>query len=394
MSGQVLFMLPWELHHAGGVNTVVRNLIVQARRDGEKPTLLINRWSHSILKEATENGLPTARYRIRSPFISNRKVFGFMAWLITLPSSLLLLARFLRSHEINAINIHYPGLDALQFVCLRTARLFRGRLVLSFHGADVDNITGNWGVQRFLWMLLMRKSDLLVTCSGALATRLKHHLPAHQHHKLVVIHNGTDIGLLQKNSKDNPAPEDFSKTTFLLNIATYEPKKGQEVLLQAFSTLHRNFDNLKLVIIGRSTDYGIHLEAEAKRLGISKHVSFIRDISWEQVSGFLKCATIFVLPSYKEPFGIVLLEAGAFSLPIVASRVGGIPEFIDDGQNGLLVPAGDVTALADAIQALLRDPETAQRLGAALNNTVTKRFTWEHCWERYRQCFEPTTSHH
>ena len=88
-------------------------------------------------------------------------------------------------------------------------------------------------------------------------------------------------------------------------------------------------------------------------------------------------ALIFVCPSVYEPLGIVNLEAMACSTAVVASRVGGIPEVVEEGVTGLLVPPDDPAALADALNVLLRDPARAQALGLAGRARAVREFSWD-----------------
>jgi glycogen(starch) synthase len=97
-----------------------------------------------------------------------------------------------------------------------------------------------------------------------------------------------------------------------------------------------------------------------------------------------------VLPSRSEPFGIVIIEAGALDTPVIASNVGGVPEIIDDGRTGVLVPAGNATALASAILGLLRDTATAGAYAAAFKAVVAADFTWERALQAYGEVFRGT----
>ena len=93
-------------------------------------------------------------------------------------------------------------------------------------------------------------------------------------------------------------------------------------------------------------------------------------------------ATVFVCPSIYEPFGLINLEAMACGTAVVASRVGGIPEVVVDGETGMLVPPGDPAALAAAVRGLAADPERAARLGRAGRERVEAAFSWTRIAER------------
>jgi glycosyltransferase involved in cell wall biosynthesis len=94
-----------------------------------------------------------------------------------------------------------------------------------------------------------------------------------------------------------------------------------------------------------------------------------------------------VLPSYAEGLPMSLLEAMAAGCPVVATRVGGIPDLVTDGVDGLLIPPGDPHALAAALQRILRDPVFAQQLGNAARQTIANRYTAERSLERLEQLY-------
>jgi glycosyltransferase involved in cell wall biosynthesis len=98
-------------------------------------------------------------------------------------------------------------------------------------------------------------------------------------------------------------------------------------------------------------------------------------VPWQQLADLYRRASVFVMPSFYETFGISVIEAMAFGLPVVATRTGGLPEVVDDGVTGILVPAGDAEALADALIRLLRDPDLRRRMGQAGQERVRAEFT-------------------
>jgi glycosyltransferase involved in cell wall biosynthesis len=150
------------------------------------------------------------------------------------------------------------------------------------------------------------------------------------------------------------------------------PRKGHRVLLEALPQIVREFPNVRLLVFGHGP-LQAELEETCRREALSSSVrfgGFRTDL--ERV---LPCLDLMVHPAMMEGLGISLLEASAAGLPIVASRVGGIPEIVRDGVNGLLVPPGDARELARAILWLLREPERARALGRTGRELVQREFS-------------------
>jgi glycosyltransferase involved in cell wall biosynthesis len=138
--------------------------------------------------------------------------------------------------------------------------------------------------------------------------------------------------------------------------------KGVHHLLGAFLRVLARFPLARLLIVGDGEE-GQDLQTSARRLGLGPRVAFLGSLPHEDVIRCMRAADVFVLPSLVESFGIVLLEAMSCGLPVVASRVMGIPYLVEDGLNGFLVPPTDEEVLADRITALLSDPDLRARMG-------------------------------
>jgi glycosyltransferase involved in cell wall biosynthesis len=105
---------------------------------------------------------------------------------------------------------------------------------------------------------------------------------------------------------------------------------------------------------------------------------------------FMWALDLFVNPSRAESFGVAALEAAASGLPVVASRVGGLPEIVAEGETGLLVPPEDPAALAEALSGLIRSPERRRELGQAARARAVERYDWQRCARAMERLYEAT----
>jgi glycosyltransferase involved in cell wall biosynthesis len=158
----------------------------------------------------------------------------------------------------------------------------------------------------------------------------------------------------------------FSRLTFW---------KGQHVLLKALSSLPNHFCALVVgdALFPEDKDYVRRLDEQVEALGIGERIRFLgfREDAWALMAS---CDVLVHCSVLAEPFGRVVVEGMATGRPVVAVNAGGVPEIIEDQQTGLLVPAGDASALAKAVQKLESDPVWAKKLGAAGQKTVVSRF--------------------
>jgi glycosyltransferase involved in cell wall biosynthesis len=372
-------VLPWNPSGPGGVNQVVVNLYRQIDDAGEfEPLLIVNSWSARRPIEKTVDGRRTIY--MRAPWPSGSPV-GFLRWLVGAPLHLFDLWRVSRKHRIAAFNFHFPSLVSLGVALLQVARFYRGALILSFHGADVAELLETRGVERGAWRFVFRRATAIVACSRAFA----HDVTAATGTETVVVHNGLDLDdfVASLDQSANPL-EPLGNRRFILGVATFERKKGLDVLVRAFADVKRQCPGTALVLVGRPAEATAELRSLTSALGLDDDVFFFESVPHAQVARFFDRAAAFCLPSRAEPFGIVLLEAGAFRLPVVATRVGGIPEILEDGVTGLMVPSDDAGALANALVRVLTDRAFADSAGSKLHDRVRADFSWRRAYDAYR----------
>ena len=193
--------------------------------------------------------------------------------------------------------------------------------------------------------------------------------------RVVTIYNGVDVTRFGPTPSSRPDGGVFT----ILTIAHLIPEKGVHFLVRAFARL--NSESARLVVVGDGQDRE-KLHALSVELGISQRVEFcgLRDDAEQLLSD----ADIFVHPAvWGEGFGLTIAEAMASGRPVVASRVGAIPELIEDGVSGLLVPPGNIEALCAAIERLIEDPELRRQLATRARKRVEERFSLDRCVEAH-----------
>lgn len=241
---------------------------------------------------------------------------------------------------------------------------------------------GDW------WGLLPRLVDRLLAVSASSATQL-----AVPPERTSVVYGGADP------ERFTPGPDDDRDG--VLYVGRVTPHKGLDRLIRALPP------DATLTIAGSDghdpeppeREYPSHLRA----LAVGRDVRFVDRVDDEELPELYRRAAVVALPSvhvtcYGRPIptpellGLSVLEAMASGTPVVASRVGGVPEIVDDGGTGLLVEPGDVAGLRAAVATLLADPAQARAMGRCARRRVLERFTWDACARRCVAAYDELTA--
>jgi glycosyltransferase involved in cell wall biosynthesis len=367
----VLIVVPWD-QKRGGVASVVNNVATHLIDEGHGVWFFHPGYTERPSRKTTQTGRAGFEMRLRDPFIAEHPFRSVIAFWLLLPRTLWRLHKLLRDHHIDAVNIHYPSESFVYFALCRL--LSRFSLVVSLHGADL--MPGGRFPERYPWGLrfLLSRCDSVTAPSLNFLETVLGRWPRLRH-KAYHIHNGIDVAELQVSSALPEAP-------YALTIAIHNEKKALDVLLRAVALAREGGFRMTVLLVG-----GGPLEDElkelARQLGVADQVRFLGFLELEAVRELLNGCTFFVLPSRSEPFGIVLLEAMAVGKAVIATRVGGIPEFVTDGANGVLVEPDDPQALAEALCRMATDSALRERLGKAGKDTVVGGFTTSHIGQRF-----------
>lgn len=292
------------------------------------------------------------------------------------------LLHLIRKRQIDVIHAHLAYASIWGAVA---SRLTGVPMVATVHVAPSSG--GRFGRevirQRLLSFVLSRWAFRVVAVSGAIrdawiAAKLV------KRKKAVVIHNGVDLSEPPGRHILRLEVAIDASTLLLGSVAVLREGKGINVLLHALQRVPEEID-FAAVIVGDGPQR-LYLQQLSTELGLAGRVRFLG--YREDVSRLYPNFDIFVHPTMMDAFPTAVLEAMVASKPVIASDVGGVPEIVDDGESGILVPPADSEALAGAIVRLARDPSERSRLGRNGRHIVEERFAVAKWMSELRQLYE------
>lgn len=264
------------------------------------------------------------------------------------------------------------------WVGLMIAKKYKIPVLCTFRGSDI-NIYPYYGrLGMSLTRKLISEAHQLVSVSKALkgvANSI-----ANPRKEISVVYNGCDMATFSYNEAicrrirgRLGISEEEKVIMFVGNVIK---TKGVFELINAFLELKRKYSKLHLIIIGDGPECKM-INRLAEINGFAKKVHLIGKISQSEVASYLSAADLFTLPTYYEGLPNVVLEAMSCCLPIVATKVGGIPEIVKDGINGILIKEKDTNSLIEALEYLLCHVEAAKTMGMNGRKMIEENFSWK-----------------
>lgn len=238
------------------------------------------------------------------------------------------------------------------------------RWSFTIHGPDIFFEPHHWRIDE-----KAARADFVACISHFCRSQLMCFADQRHWRKLHIVHCGVDP------SRYAPSPERTGlRALFVGRLAGV---KGVPILIDAMTRLAASYPDLTLRLVGDGPERAA-LEAEVARRGLSDRVLFLGYRSQSEVSEELSQADVFVLPSFAEGVPVVLMEAMAAQVPVLTTRIAGVPELVEDGVSGRLVPPGDVNAFAEALDDLLSDPDARATFGSAGRSKVLSEYDAAH----------------
>lgn len=200
----------------------------------------------------------------------------------------------------------------------------------------------------------------------------------------------TDIETFLRSARHSK--QDFRQAILYAGVLT--PLKGIHHLINAFVITAGDFPSVQLLIVGKDENktYVAELRKQIQKLGLDGRVRFMEAMPQSELAMTMAEASVLVLPSTSEGLGRVIIEAMATGTPVIGSRVGGIPELIEDGERGFLVPPGNEPALAGKLNWILNNPEKARAMGECARVFAEQLFSTDSYLRGYKQIFDMAQS--
>ncbi|ANW65685.1 glycosyltransferase [Mycobacterium sp. djl-10] len=298
----------------------------------------------------------------------------------------LAIARLVRLVRRSQADVIHSNCLITHLDCAIAGRITRARSVLELHEIVAP------GIGRLAMGIAVRLCGRAVAISVA----VRDQLPRWARGNVVVIPQSVDVSRFN----DVAAPPDWRsrlsrepEQPIVAAVGRIDPEKGLHVLIWSVAMLRAAGSTVQLAVVGSPSKDGGGYLAQLQELGARLLGDAVRFVpQCDDVPGVLRAIDVLACPSVEEPFGLILLEAQASGVPVVATSAGGPLDFITHDETGLLVPPGDAAALAEALRRLITDPYLWERLAQAGQARARTRFTAEIRAQRFAYLYRTLTA--
>jgi glycogen(starch) synthase len=369
----------------GGLQSVAHTLARNLIQRGHDVQVVTNRYPRSLPAKEVLDGVSVHRWLFLTPDLGHlreRRPDLFLASLYFFPSTLFRLTRLMRTFRPEVVNIHFPDAQVPFVHWLR--RWFDFRLVVSLHGHEIER----WFldepssiVHRPSSMLrrlrsILQEANAVTACSHYLLSKAIQ-LESSVAEKGRIIQNGIDAERFKdETSYPHPRP-------YILAYGRLTYQKGFDMLLSAFAQVAQGNPKVDLIIAGDGQEREA-LQSQARGLELDRRVHFFGRATPKEVVQLLNGCLFVVVPSRSDTFGITALEALAAGKPVLATRVGGLPELLDGSVHRLVEPAVD--ALVEGLGEWLARHSEIKMLGERNRDRAVK-YAWPQVVKRYLEAY-------
>lgn len=371
-------------------------LVRQLKKKGIKPTVYAP--SYHGLKSHSYYSIPVIRFRyapVHFEILTHKEGAVFKLrqkpWLFIVSFFYLIFGAYGIMHlrhrfKFDIVHVHWPFPNGLFGIIAK--KLFHAKLVLTFHGAEFSllrRVPLGTTILRFI----LRNSDKVV--ANSLFTKKLIQAIGPVKVSVIPFSSAVTIGKTQ-----NIESSEISQNVYrILFVGRFIERKGIPFLIDAIDILHKKNTPVFCDIVGNGP-LDNQIEEQIMRLNLDNYIKIHKGIDEANLSQFYRRCDVFVLPSIvdkwydTEGLGVVLIEAMNFGKPVVASRVGGIPDVVKHNINGLLVVEKNSQSLANALEALYQKPKLRKQLGIQGQKYVNKHYNWKTILDKTIKLYKTT----
>ena len=262
-------------------------------------------------------------------------------------------------------------------------------MVLTLQEGDSEgHLKYKWGgLIALSWKLALRNTDVLTAISTFLLDRAKKN--GYQG-RSALVPNGVDIKIFSEKIGEDETNEmkkkleKKEKDIFLVTVGRLTYKNGTDTVIESLQSLPKN---INFIVIGKGIE-GIKLQKLSEKLGVSERVKFIGFVEYKDIPKYFSVCDIFIRASRSEGFGNAFIEAMAAGIPVIATPVGGIPDFIDDKITGIFCAPDSPQSIKNVVMSLAQDKKLQEVLIENAKSRVLERYNWERISEEMKGAFE------
>ena len=359
---RVLFWSSTFWPSVGGVEIFAARLLPALRARGYE-FMVVTPKSHSDLPDQDEYlGIPVRRFSFRNYFYSN-----IIDYLMEMRRKIVHLKQ-----TFDPRLIHINAVGSSDFFHLLTNKAYTAPFLVTLHGQWQNHIEP-------IVEHTLRNAGWVAGCSAAILDRGRRLVPDITS-RSSVIYNGFEIPALTARALPFDPPR-------VLCLGRLSPEKGFDLAVAAFASIHKRFPHARLIIAGDGP-IRRELQQQAAKEKIGHAVEFIGWVAPQEVPALINDSTMVLLPSRQDSFPLVALEAAGMGRPVVAARVGGLPEMVLHQETGLLFDPEDTAGMAAAICFFMDQPGTAIRLGKEARKRVETVFSWQNQIDAYDSLYQ------
>lgn len=374
----IMLVTPWRPSLTGGVSTVIARLAGEFQKKGHNLTICVADHENRLRQIEALDNIPVYGMYLRSPVSSTHPIRAVIMCGLWFPLTMVQLIWLAKWKRLDAILIQYPLPSMFYFGVLQ--RVLGTTLIVTYQGNDAHDLSLWDPREQRLVRFLLEQADLVLGVSRTLLAKVESVLQGVHLRCRRLLPNGAPLDVIEAVSAGETGltlpPNYFFTAGHLIH------RKGIDLVIAALREAKQRGVVLQLVVAGDGPERE-KLTQQAHELGVSDQLQLLGNQTHRQVLSLMKSCLAFVLASRAEGMPLVIAEAMACGKAVIASNVDGVPEIVQDGTTGIVVPAEDPVSLATGLMRLSSDVVFRETLARQGKEWACREYNWEAIAERY-----------